>query len=217
MQIKIEKVKEAAHDLRFLLNRKYRKKNALEFVSNKYLLNRQERNFLARSVFSKSKSDERRSKITNINEIEGKILIVDGYNVLITVESILCGDFDSIVLCDDNVVRDLKAVFGKYKFSEITEIALNLILTLISRYKPLNIVFFLDNPVSFSGKLAGLVMDIMDNLGLKGIVKLSKNVDMEIKAIASREDVVVATSDSIIIDNVNKFVDIPSYFLKNKN
>ena len=35
----------AAYDLKFLLNRGYRKKGALNFVSNKYLLNKDERNY----------------------------------------------------------------------------------------------------------------------------------------------------------------------------
>ncbi len=217
MQIKDKKVKEAAYDLRFLLNRKYRKKNALEFVSNKYLLNKEERNFLARSIYSKSKSDERKHKILNMGEIKGKLLIVDGYNVLITVESILSRDFNSIILCDDNVVRDLKAVFGKYKFSQVTEPALCQIFDLIAPYNPSYVIFYFDTLVSFSGKLAELVRRIMADYNIEGSVKLSKNVDMDIKALANQEECLVATSDSAIIDRVDKIVDIPSYILKNKN
>ncbi len=217
MQFKNKKIEEAAYDLRFLLNRKYRKKNALEFVSNKYLLNKQERNFLARSVFSELKSDERRNKIVNIEEIEGKLIILDGYNLLITVESILLDNFDSIILCDDGVIRDLNAVFGKYTFDKFTEPALIQIFTLISNFKPSKVVIFLDSPVSFSGELAMLIKNIMDDIGIKGEVKLSKNVDKEIKFLARKEKGIVATSDSAIIDKVDKFVDIPLYILKNRN
>lgn len=217
MQIENKKIDEAAYDLRFLLNRKYRKKNALQFVSNKYLLNKKERNFLARSVFSRVKSAQRKDKLANIEEIQDNLLILDGYNVLITVESILSGNFESIILCDDGVIRDLNAVFGKYKFSKFTEDALSHIFSLISKFNPLKIIFFLDSPVSFSGKLAMLIENIMNDMGVSGEVKLSKNVDMEIKTLAKQKEGIVATGDSIIIDKVDKFIDIPSYILKNKN
>lgn len=217
MQIDDKKVREAAYDFRFLLNRNYRRKNALEFVSNKYLLSKRERNFLARAIFSEFESKERYDKLVDIDRIEGEYLVIDGYNVLITVESILSEDFDHVVLCDDNVVRDLNAVFGKYKFSKVTEMALTQIFILISKYKPFNIVFFLDSPVSFSGKLAELIKDIITDIGLKGVIKLSNNVDMEIKELIDENDGIVATSDSAIIDKADKFVDIPSYFLKTRN
>ena len=88
MQIKKDKLQEAAYDLRFLLNRGYRKKGALQFVANKYVLNKNERNYLARSIFSNLKSWEQREKIVDISKIKDQFLLVDGYNVLITVESL---------------------------------------------------------------------------------------------------------------------------------
>ena len=92
MQIRKNKLQEAAYDLRFLLDRGYRKKGALQFVANKYVLNKHERNYLARSVFSSLKSEERREKIVDISKIRDQFLLVDGYNVLITVESITRGN-----------------------------------------------------------------------------------------------------------------------------
>ncbi len=209
MQIKKNKLQEAAYDLRFLLNRNYRKKGALQFVANKYVLNKRERNYLARSVFSSLKSKERREKIEDISKIRGEFLLVDGYNVLITVESIFSGDHDSIILCDDMILRDLNAVFGKYKFSEFTENALDTILSLINLYNPLYVNFFFDGPVSFSGKLAGLTKKIMDEYELRGNVNLSKNVDAEIIRLSKIKKGIVATSDSVIIDKVDRIVDIP--------
>ncbi len=216
MQIKKNKLREAAYDLRFLLDRSYRKKGALQFVANKYVLNKRERNYLARSVFSSLKSMERRKKIFDISKIRDQFLLVDGYNVLITVESICNGDNDSIILCDDMVVRDLNAVFGKYKFSEFTEKALDSILALISLYKPFCVKFFFDSPVSFSGKLAILTKKIMKEHNIEGDVILSKNVDVEIVRLSKMKKGIVATSDSVIIDKVDGVVDIPYYILKMK-
>ncbi|HEX3012834.1 MAG TPA: DUF434 domain-containing protein [Methanobacterium sp.] len=214
MQIEKNKLREAAYDLRFLLNRGYRKKGALQFVANKYVLNKGERNYLARSVFSDLKSKERQEKIIDISKINGQLLLVDGYNVLITVESLYNEDYDSIILCDDMVVRDLNAVFGKYKVSNATESALNKILDLISSYNPSYTCFFFDSPVSFSGKLAGFTKKVMDKYNIHGTVCLSKTVDTEIIRLSKLKNGIVATSDSVIIDKVGRVVDIPRHILE---
>jgi len=211
MQINKNKLKEAAYDIRFLLNRGYRKKGALQFVANKYVLDKHERNYLARSVFSNSKSKERMEKIIDISKIRNQFLLVDGYNVLITVESICNGNEDFIILGDDMILRDLNAVFGKYKLSDVTEKALNNILKLISLYDPMYVNFFFDSPVSFSGKLGNLTKNIMDKYNIHGDVTLSKNVDTEIMQLSNAKRGIVATSDSVIIDKVDMVVDIPRH------
>ena len=214
MQIEKNKLREAAYDLRFLLNRDYRKKGALQFVANKYLLNKDERNYLARSIFPDLISKERQEKIIDISKIEGQLLLVDGYNVLITVESLYHEDYDSIVLCDDGVIRDLNAVFGKYKLNNATEMAINKILALVNSYGPSFTCFFFDSPVSFSGKLAGLTKKIMGEYNVHGNVCLSKTVDTEIMRLSNLKNGIVATGDSVIIDKVDRVLDIPHYILE---
>ncbi|HEX3013458.1 MAG TPA: DUF434 domain-containing protein [Methanobacterium sp.] len=214
MMIEKNKLQEAACDLRFLLNRGYRKKGALHFVANKYLLNKDERNYLARSIFSDLISKKRQEKIIDISKIKNQLLLVDGYNVLITVESLYNEDYDSIILCDDKVVRDLNAVFGKYKLNNATERALNEILALISSHSPSYTCFFFDSPVSFSGKLAGITKKIMEEHNLQGNVCLSKTVDTEIIRLSNLKNGIVATSDSVIIDKVDRVVDVPHHILE---
>ena len=214
MKIREDIIKEAAFDLRFLLNRSYRNKGALAFVANKYLLSLNERNYMARCVFSDAKSASRMDKMVDISKIKGQSILVDGYNVLITSESICRKEYNSLIACDDGVIRDLNAVFGKYRINETTEIALNNILNSIKKYKPFKIKFFLDRQVSFSGKLANLTEEIIGYIGVRGEVFLSKNVDFEIIKTANAENGIVATSDGVIIDKVDRIVDLPFYFLK---
>ncbi|MGB9937934.1 MAG: DUF434 domain-containing protein [Methanobacterium sp.] len=216
MQIRERKLKEAAYDLRFLLNRNYRKKNALTFVSNKYVLSLNERNYLGRSIFSNSIINSRKNKIINLPQIENKYILIDGYNVLITTESICRKDYNSLVLCDDGIIRDINAVFGKYKFNKNTEVGLNTILKLIEGYKPY-VTFFFDKQVSWSGKLAQLTKEIMVNMSIKGKAIVSENVDLDIIKAREPKNGIIATSDGIIIDKVDKVIDIPSIFLKNMN
>ena len=214
MQINKNKLQEASYDLKFLLDRGYRKKGALTFVANKYVLNKQERNYLARSVFSSKKSKSRKEKIVDISKIKDQFLLVDGYNVLITVENICREDYESIISGDDMILRDLNAIFGKYKFNKDTEKALSSILSLLVKYKPSYVIFFFDSPVSFSGKLANLTKKLMDNYELQGCVNLSNNVDYEIVKLSMDKNGIVATGDSVIIDKIYKIVDIPYHILK---
>jgi hypothetical protein len=215
MQIKKNKLQDASYDLRFLLNRGYRKKNALSFVSNKYLLSKHERNYLARSIYSDFIVKSRIDKLVDISAIENQFLLVDGYNVLISVESICKKDYGSLILCDDGIIRDLNAVFGKYKLSEYTKKALDHILVIISAYNP-KIRFLFDRQVSFSGKLAKMTEELMNIYKIEGDAVLSSNADFEIIKIGNIKDCVVATSDSAIIDKVNRILDLPFYILQNK-
>lgn len=195
-----------------MLNQNYRKKVALNFVANHYLLNKNCRNYLARSVFSDSVSQSRKSKLVNLEDIKDSILFLDGYNVIITVESIL--NNDKIVLADDGIIRDTQAVFGKYKFREITISALTLIFDFISIHRPKNIEFYLDKQVSFSGKLAHEIETMLKNYDLNGRTILSNNVDYHLVQECSKSICIIGTSDGVIVDNVEKIVDIPHLILK---
>ncbi len=198
-----------------MLNQNYRKKVALNFVANHYLLDKNCRNYLARSVFSDSVSKSRKSKLVNLEDINGNILFLDGYNVVITVESILNNNNNNkIVLADDGLIRDTQAVFGKYKFREITISALTLIFDCISFHPPQYIEFYLDKQVSFSGKLAQEIEAMMKNYDLNGRTILSNNVDYHLVQECSNSICIMGTSDGVIVDNVEKVVDIPHFILK---
>ena len=207
------KLSDAVYDLKFLLNRGYKKKNAITFVANKYLLNIDERNYLVRKIFSNEISMARMIKILDINDITNKSIFVDGYNVLITAEMICNHDFDSIMICYDGLIRDLKAVFGKYHLGPSTEKALKILLNLINDYKPGFVKFFYDSPVSRSGELAGLTDSLLKNYKINGTAVTKRNVDYELVKESKTADKIVATSDGAIIDKVDSIVDIPYWIL----
>ena len=188
---------------------------AIDFIGNHYLLNKNERNFLNRTVFSQTKSISRKVKVIPICKIKGNTLLIDGYNILITIESI-CSDEDSLIISDDGVMRDVNAVFGKYKFKEITENALNSILSLIRVYQPKDVKVFYDKPVSYSGKLAKLTERMMENHGIRGNAETAVNVDYQLIKLYHKTGGVVATSDGIIMDKVDYILDIPCYIYKIK-
>jgi len=81
----------AAEELRYLLASGYPGDSALRFVSDHRRLPQEKRFILARAVAADEVALYRRSKRTALQEISGKILFVDGYNVLITVEGLILG------------------------------------------------------------------------------------------------------------------------------
>ncbi len=210
-----KKLEDATSDLKFLLNKNYNKKAALEFVGNHYLLDKEERNYLQRKVYSTEASKGRKSKIIPLSKIRGKTLFIDGYNVLITVESI-CSSDGSIVICDDGVLRDVNAVFGKYKCKEDTVNALNSVLALVKIYKPQDVQVFFDSQVSRSGELARLTEEIMKKQEIKGSAHTAPNVDYQLITKSHEIEGVVATSDSVIMDKVDNILDIPCFIHKIK-
>lgn len=210
-----KKLQNATYDLKFLLNKDYNKKAALDFVGNHYLLDKDERNYLQRKVYSSEKSKGRKSKIIPLSKIKGKKLFIDGYNVLITVESICSAD-NSIVVCDDGILRDVNAVFGKYKFKEETRGALNAIVALVKIYKPSVVEFFFDSQVSKSGELAQLAGKILLEHGIEGNARAEPNVDHQLIKEANKIGGVVASSDSVIMDQVDCILDIPCFIRKIK-
>ena len=116
-------------------------------------------------------------------------------------------------MCDDGVLRDLKAVFGKYHMSQSTEKALKILMSLIKDYKPDFVKFLYDSPVSRSGELAGLTDSLLKNYEINGTAVTRRNVDYELVKESKLEDGIVASSDGAIIDKVDSIVDIPYWIL----
>lgn len=203
------KISDAVRDLRYLLNQGYPRDSAVNFVANHYRFLLNQRHLLARCVFSKFEVAEHRRKAIRASAVRGKRLGVDGYNVLITLESILTRK--QVVRCDDGYIRDLRAIFGKYRISPATTRALAELLRIIARAKPSHIEFLFDKQVSRSGELAGMVRQRLEQAGLKGDAQAAGGVDFKLRSFD-----VVASSDRAIIGRAKAIWDIPAELLKRK-
>lgn len=204
-----EETKKAVHDLRDLLNRGYPRDSSVEFVSDHYLLELEKRHLLTRCVFSKEEIQDHRKRLVDRKSVEGKTVGIDGYNVLITVESILDGE--QVIRCDDGFVRDLQAIFGKYKMFEGTEESLSEILTTLKEMEPGKVVLFFDKQVSKSGELAKFAREMLDEIGMEGSAKTVAGTDAEVW-----RSEVSASSDRVIIERSKKMLDIPAEVLNRK-
>jgi len=195
-------LQKAAEDFRYLLNRGYPRKAALELVGNRYGLTYDERHLLYRGVFSDADSEARSQTIISPKAIRDEDLAIDGHNVLITVEAGLSGR--PLILADDGFVRDISGLSGNFRRTEITEKALQMIILFLKKCRPRRVLFLFDAPISKSGILAQEVRTLLKKEGLPGDALAMKVPEKTLIGFQG----VVATSDTAIIDRSEKVIDL---------
>jgi hypothetical protein len=209
-KLKFEDLWKAAKDFRFLLNRCYPRKAALELVGNRYQLTSDERHLLHRGVFSNADSQSRRKKIISIRETRNEDLAIDGHNVLITIEAGLSRR--PLILGDDGFIRDISGLSGSFRKTEMTEKAIQYTIDAIRKIRPRQTLFLFDAPISMSGKLAEEVRNQLEKENLSGdalAVKVPEKILIGFQG-------VIATSDTAIIDQSKKVLDLAGYILGKK-
>lgn len=206
--LKSRELQEAAEDFRYLLNRGYPRKAALELAGNRYQLISEERQLLHRGVFSDAASTSRQKKKVPVEKIRDRDFAVDGYNVIITIEADLSGR--PLVLGDDGFIRDISGLSGNFKKTERTEKTLQLIFDVIKEAKPRQTLFLFDAPISRSGKLAQEVRGRLRKENLPGDAKAVKVPEKILIGFPGT----VATSDTVIIDQSEKVVDLAGAILQ---
>ncbi|OGQ13842.1 MAG: hypothetical protein A2026_10050 [Deltaproteobacteria bacterium RBG_19FT_COMBO_46_12] len=209
-KLRFEDLQEAAEDFRYLLNREYPRKAALELVGNRYGLTFDERHLLHRGIFSSSDSKSRRKKRIFIEEIRNKDLAIDGHNILITIEAGLSSR--PLILGDDGFVRDISGLSGSFKKTETTEKAIQFIINAIKKIRPRQTLFLFDAPISMSGKLAQEVRSRLKRENLEGdalAVKIPEKILIGFPG-------VIATSDTAVIDQSKMVLDLAGYILRKK-
>ncbi len=194
----------ALEEARYLLDRGYPKDSAVGFVSNHHRLAEKERFILMRVVVRSDLAWARRSKLLDLEDLRGQSISIDGYNVIITTESVIGGY--PVYLCDDGLLRDSRGIFRGFKASPLTAIALNWILDLLASAGPARTEVLLDQQMSRSGELAEMVRRMMAERQLCGVARTARNVDHLLKT-AKR---IILTSDGNVIDSVDYIMDLPA-------
>jgi hypothetical protein len=203
-----KELQKAAEDFRCLLNRGYPRKASLELVGNRYELTFDQRHLLHRGVFSDVDSEARQKKIISIKAIKNKDLAIDGHNVLITIEAGLSGR--PLILADDGFVRDISGLSGSFKKTKTTEKAIQWIVTFLKKWSPRHTLFLFDAPISKSGILAQELSALLEKENLPGdamAVKVPEKILIGFPGI-------IATSDTAIINQSKKVLDLAGYILR---
>ena len=196
-------LRQATEELSWLLERGYSQTAALKLVGDHLGLRERQRLAVLRSSCGDCVAAERRRRRLTVAELQGQRLAVDGFNCLITSEAILSGGL--LLRGRDQALRDLASVHGSYRPVQETERALRIIGDVIAGAAPAEVRWFLDRPVSNSGRLRGLIDAMAASAGWPWQVELVNNPDREIAATGW----VAASTDAWLLDRCPHWVCLP--------
>ena len=192
----------AVSELSWLLSRGYQTKSALKLVGDRHDLRERQRLAVARAACPEESRARRRASRVDDAEVAGEGLIVDGFNLVITLEAALSGGV--LVLGRDGCVRDLSSVHGSYRAVEETERAILLAGEALEPLAPASVLWLFDRPVSNSGRLAARVRDLASERGWPWEVRAEFNPDREIAG----SSLVAVTSDSNVLDGAARWLNL---------
>ncbi len=196
----LEKLHKAGEELYYLANRGYQMKMASTFVGNHYLLSERQRLALVRSISPKESVENRRSKERK-EDLEGCVVNIDGFNTIITLEIAFS---DSLLLkCMDGTIRDLAGLRGTYRLIDKTERAIVEIGRLLGCKKVKKAVFYLDAPVSNSGRLKEFILQCLSEVSFEVQIEIIHNVDSVLETLEN-----VVTGDAIILDKCKSWFNL---------
>ena len=200
----------AVEELSWLLTRDYSLKGALKLVGDRYTLTDRQRLAVARAACSDQSKARRVTALVNAVEVAGQDLIVDGFNLIITVEAALSGGL--LLLCRDGCIRDLSSVHGSYRAVNETETAIQLIGEALEILHPKSVDWVLDSPISNSGRLAQRIRELANEKGWNWNVETLFNPDAAIL----RSNQMVISSDSHILDGTQRWLNFNRYLIDHR-
>lgn len=186
---------EAVHDYRWLLDRGYPEQGSLSLVGDRYRLSREERYQLYRSVSPEETARRRTARVILPAEVSDNDTIgVDAYNVILTIANYLRGI--PVFATDDGVIRDIGGIHGRLHDQQLMNRAIDLMAGALANLPISQGVACFDEPLSHSRQHA---QRLRDQLPAPWTVRLDRSADA---ALADIAPAVVATSDSVVIDQL---------------
>ena len=201
--------KDAVDDLCYLLSRGYGGNSAVEIVGNRYQLNKRQRMAVSRMAASDAEILNRRSKQITAEKLEGQVVEIDGFNLLILLENALSGAY--IFQCRDGTYRDISSVHGSYKRVTKTAFAIELVGEVLQQLRVQKVRWLLDSPVSNSGRLLHFLAELSERKGYNWEMKLVFDPD---KVLAISQ-LVVISSDGEILNSAQRWFNLGEYLVDN--
>jgi hypothetical protein len=193
------RLRQATSDLSWLLSRGYALPSSLKIVGDRYGLHARQRLAVARCACSDQARQRRRQKRASADELRDGELWIDGFNVLTSIEAALSGGL--ILRARDGCYRDLASMHGSYRRVHETAPALERIGETLADCHVGSCAWYLDQPVSNSGRLKAMMRDLARGRGWDWTVHLVSNPD----GVLARATVTIASSDSQILDRTRRW------------
>ena len=192
----------ATADMSWLLSRGYADKSTLKIVGDHYQLHKRQRMAVMRSACADDALAYRRTHQAEVHEMRGVALYIDGFNVTTTVEAALAGGV--LLLARDGCLRDVASMHGSYRKVNETPKAIELIGQTAAELGVARCLWYLDQPVSNSGRLKVLIMQIAAEHNWNWQVEVVASPDRELKD----TDEHIATADSAILDRCSHWFNL---------
>jgi len=203
-------LRQAVADLSWLLGRGYAPAAALKLVGDRFSLQQRQRLAVGRASCSDEQRANRQSRRLPLEQVRGAELMIDGFNLTITIEAALSGGV--LIACRDGCLRDLSSVHGTYRSVAETEAAICLVGELLAEAEPRAVTWLLDRPVSNSGRLAGRIRELAAERDWLWSVEVVMDPDKILRA----SDQIIVTSDSNILDAPARWVNLNCLLIKEK-
>jgi hypothetical protein len=199
----------SVYEICWLLDRGYARHSAIQLVGDHHQLNVRQRLAISRASCSSVNRETRQAKCLPIERIKVQQLVIDGFNLVITVETAMAGGL--LLRCCDGCIRDIASIHGTYRQVQETRQAIELIGNVLQSFTPESVLWLFDKPVSNSGRLAVMVRNIAETHGWNWQAELIDNPDQTI--LGSHQ--VAVTSDSVILDGVGQWINLGAYLITN--
>ncbi|MDF2906372.1 MAG: hypothetical protein K0R34_1693 [Herbinix sp.] len=185
-------LRKAQKDILYLLEQGYKVKSASTFVGNHYMLSERQRLAIVRATATADILTLRAGKRLSRNQA-GKTMFIDGLNVIITLEVALSNS--TLIHCMDGTIRDLAGLRGTYRLIDKTEEAIRFIGEELMELEVEEVIFYLDAPVSNTGRLKQKLLELLKDYPYSVTVELVDNPDV---ILSHRGNVI--SQDSIILN-----------------
>lgn len=206
----LEVLRAAVADTSWLLGRRYAETSALKLVGDHYQLDRRQRNAVMRCACGDGALAKRRGRQVEPADVTGRAILIDGYNVLTSVEAALAGGL--LLLGRDGALRDIASMHGSFRKVAETPRAIELIGQSLAGLSAGDVQWYLDRPVSNSGRLKTLIDQTAAQRGWPWQIHLSVSPDYVLTHTAE----IVATADSVILDRCQRWFNLARYVVEQR-
>ncbi len=197
----------AAREYLWMLTSGYPQKASLKMVGDKFMLTRDMRQVLFRGISSLKQAATRKAMIGSVKP--GDLVLVDTYNVLFTINNYMLGR--PLFISNDGLLRDAGEMRGRILNKPVFSRAIGLLLDALKEWAGVSYVLYLDEPVSYSGRLSIELSKDMVEMDIEGEAIAVKSPD---HMLTHEKSDAICTSDSVIIDHYSgRVVDLPRYIL----
>jgi hypothetical protein len=198
-------LRQAAQQYLWLLDRGYPGSATLKLVGDRHRLTQRQRTAVARCSCTREQSDRRIRHELDLRQIGREPLLLDGYNVLTTVEVALGSG--AVLAARDGCYRDMASMHGTYRKVAETVPALTAIGEAICELGVVRAHWYLDKPVSNSGRLATAIRALARQRGWPWEVTLVFDPD----AVLAAATAPIATADSGILDRGDRWFNLARF------